>query len=105
MANTIINATPTAAAFGQLVYDTMLASFRAEYPGKTSSDDSDSPDAITKEDAVVIVNRLAHEAFDLILRPYGDDSACEHPIYDDFVGACSVALDATIRALTEYHGR
>ena len=105
METTIINATPTAAAFQQLVYDTMLAAFRADYPGGASSEDPDSPASITKLEAVEIVDRLAHEAFDLILHPHGDDGMYEHPIYDAFVGACSVALDATVRALSDFRGR
>ena len=102
---TIINQTPAAAEFRRLVYETMLASLRAEYSALAASEDSEVPGGITTAEALEIVDRLAYETIDLILRPYGDDSVVEHPIYDTFVGACSVALDATIQALREYHGR
>ena len=102
---TIINHSPAAIEFGRLVYETMLESLRAECRTVEALEDSEMLGWITTAEALEIVDRLAYEAIDLILRPYGDDSVVEHPIYDTFVGACSVALDATIKALSEYHGR
>ena len=83
----------------------MLASLRAEYRPVEASEDSEMLGGITKAEALEIVDRLAYETIDLILHPHGDDSVVEHPIYDAFVGACFVAVHATIKALSEYHGR
>ena len=103
MENTIINATPTAAAFRQLAYDTMLQACRADYPGEMSQDGLDALNETTKEDAVQLVWGLTLATIVTVLNPYGDDGVCVNPIYETFSGAALIALDAMLQAITDFN--